>query len=759
MSIEDINYMKENSIKQAYTFIVDSSDRDRNMYPNPNNYVVNFATPFKNIIGMEIIDASIPRAMYTIDIDNNSIYYYIGNYDGDDFNGDKNGDEIIENGILINNSAHLELKTSISNTNLITIGSSNLITIDSSNLSSGGRYDILGSNLNAIDKSDSNIKIYDGRYAILNNSINIYNIYNNTTNIGGSSVGLTFNLSFKPILTENTTCNILNFSYNHTYTVTNTYSSINIDITYGVNNAYILTFKIGNKIVPITIIYDNDDNNLNIFWSIMKTTWYIGIFDGMNNVIYTGVIENCDEMYNVFYTRKYIGKKYGSASSWVNNNILILKGLKIYNIAIKTENMIDYLNNSYGFDKLIVWYKMNATTIYKKTIDGNNLIIYYNIINDGSHYEINYLDVFKKLSVSPGDYTFKSFIKKFNELSPDYLEITFAETSSPPELTSLIDIFSKAPMIVDMKRSTISENLGFDLYPTFNNETRYIYKPYNTSDIGLIKMFYSRKNNDVAINSKYIITSPGIVYFIGNKYIILRCPEIEEHLYRSLSYSKYTLGLAKFRVESVGINSEKLSITKIPVREFHPIGKLSRLSLRFETNKGGLYDFKGINHNIIFAIFYYEPIQKNIPKKSILNPEYKMNYIDYLYKQEEIEGDSDEENEDFSRDNIDEYKTKEQLYDERGVKLQQFNNYYQKNNENIEFEDDDEDGEDGDDEDGEDGEGDGEDGDEGDGEDGEGDGEDGEGDGEDGEGDNGNEDGNEDGNEGEEEGDDDNIGY
>jgi hypothetical protein len=688
MSIEDINYMKENSIKQSYTFIIDSSDRDRNMYPNPNNYVVNFATPFKNIIGMEIIDASIPRSMYTIDIDNNSIYYYIGNYDGDDFNGDKNGDEIIEDGIQINNSAHLELKTSISNTNLITIGSSNLISIDSSNLSSGGRYDVFGSNLNAIDIYGSNIKIYDGRYAIINNSINIYNIYDNTTNIGGSSIGITFYLCFKPILAENTTCNILNFSYNHTYTITNTYSSINIDIAYGINNTYILTFKIGTKIVPITITYDND-NNLNIFWSIMKTTWHIGIFDGTNNAIYTGIIENCDVMYNVFYTRKYIGKKYGSASSWVNNNILILKDFKIYNVAIMTDKMVDYFNNSYGFVNMVVWYNMNAPAIYKKTIDGNNQVFYYNIINNGSHPEINYMDVFKKISVSPGDYTFKSFVKKFNELSPDDLEITFAETSSPPELTSLIDIFSKAPLIVDMKRSTISENLGFDLYPSFNNETRYIYKPYNISASGLIKMFYSRKNNDVAINSKYIITSPGIVYFIGNKYIILRCPEIEEHLYRSLSYSKYTLGLAKFRVESVGINSEKLSITKLPVREFHPIGKLSRLSLRFETNKGGLYDFKGINHNIIFAIFYYEPIQKSIPKKSILNPEYKMNYIDYLYKQEEIEGDSDEENEDFSRDNIDEYKTKEQQYDERGVKLQQFNNYYQKNNENIEFEDND----------------------------------------------------------------------
>ena len=160
----------------------------------------------------------------------------------------------------------------------------------------------------------------------------------------------------------------------------------------------------------------------------------------------------------------------------------------------------------------------------------------------------------------------------------------------------------------------------------------------------------------------------------------MRCPEIEEHLYRSLSYSKNTLGIAKIRVDSVGINSEKLTITKIPVREFHPIGKLSRMSFRFETSKGRLYDFKGLNHNIIFAIFYYEPIQKNIPKNSILNPEYKMNYLDYLYKQEEIEGDSDdgnEDGEDFSRDNIDDYKIKENLYSERGVRLQQSNTYYQ----------------------------------------------------------------------------------
>jgi hypothetical protein len=267
------------------------------------------------------------------------------------------------------------------------------------------------------------------------------------------------------------------------------------------------------------------------------------------------------------------------------------------------------------------------------------------------------------------------------------MEIMFKETSTPPELTNLIDIYSKAPLIVDMKRTTLAENLGFDLFPSKKQEDRYISKGYTTVDSVLAKMFYSRANAsydaDVSVNNKYIITSPGIVYFIGNKYIIMRCPEIEEHLYRSLSYSKNTLGIAKIRVDSIGINSEKLTITKIPVREFHPIGKLSRMSLRFETSKGSLYDFKGLNHNIIFAVFYYEPIQKNIPKNSILNPEYKMNYLDYLYKQEEIEGDSDDGNEnsdDFSRDNIDDYKIKENLYSERGVQLQQSNTYYQNNN-------------------------------------------------------------------------------
>ena len=783
MSIEDVNYMKENSIRQAYTFIIDSAERERGLYPNPNNYVVNFSAPFKNIIGMEIIDASIPRAMYTIDVDNNELYYYVGA---------ETGDNLIETGMLEDNTANLMLQnwnfTSnississnissasniingyltynttnniieissisgiiyetitittnsnitdilkiinssniINNSNVINnsnlfntsniyntskISSTSNISRTSSNISTGSvvltASNILTTtntfnitNITNISRS-SNISYLDlsgDRYAILNNSINLYNIYNNTNNIGGSTEGITLNLCCQPIISgSGSVYNIINFSYNHTYSIDADgdliFRNISVDVSKATSAAsgYTLTFTIGERIESVFNIPIN--NYINIYWSIFKTTWYIGIFDIAGTQLAYKEFYDCEKIYNVFFTKKYVGRRY-DGSGW-GNNLLRFKDIRIYNVPMKNATTQAAAAAAAANIHPTIWYKMDEVV--------NN-----EIVNKGSSPTIGYKDIFKRQVIKGGDYTFKTFISKYDELrSNNDMELLFKETTTPPELTNLIDIYSKAPIIVDMKRSTLAENLGFDLYPSAINEDRYISKPYTTTDSVLAKMFYSRTNAtynfDVSSENKYIITSPGIVYFIGNKYIIMRCPEIEEHLYRSLSYSKNTLGLAKFRVDSVGINSEKLTITKIPVREFHPIGKLSRMTLRFETNKGALYDFKGLNHNIIFAIFYYEPTQKNIPKNSILNPEYKMNYLDYLYKQEEIEGDSDDDEdadagdggdgsgdggEDFSRDNIEDYKIKENLYSKRGVELQQSNTYYQSNTIITEEEDD-----------------------------------------------------------------------
>ena len=345
--------------------------------------------------------------------------------------------------------------------------------------------------------------------------------------------------------------------------------------------------------------------------------------------------------------------------------VMYIKDFKIYNRAIRADDVILCKNNS--ILDMPLWYKLydNSTK------------------NSGKTELIDYPDIFSKMSIDTGDYTLKTFLLNYEEIEDT--EVGFKKHSEPAELTNLLDIYSRLPFIFDMGRSTIYENLGFDLYnsinPNYIND-RYQYKPIYNSNPKMYKMFHSILNTDVTKviltiqYDKHLITSPGIVYLIGNKYIVLKCPEIEEHLFGSLSYSKYSLGLAKFRVDNVGINSERLVITKLPIREFHPIGKLSRISLRFETNRGTLYDFKGVNHNIVFAIYYYEPKQNKFPEGSILNPEYKMNYIDYKYYQEEIEGDSEDETEEYSRDNINDYKKKEIDYSNEGIKLRQYNEHY-----------------------------------------------------------------------------------
>jgi len=654
MSIEDINYLKNNSIKQNYTFLIDSTDRDRDKFPNPNKYVVEFTVPFKNVIGMEIIDASIPRTMYNIDVENNLIYYYLGTNEEDN---------VIKNGVTEKIAC-------------------NLIKYNCSYI-------------------DSYTLLENSGYIELSNNINIYNIYANYVNtygnetlIGGNELGITYSFKVKAeaiynydYSKDNTYC-IFSFGYYHLWNQTNTnYTAMTVNVLKIIEGElYDIQFIIGDGTIEgdKNIIANVDlSEEVHICWTILENKWNIYI---SNNSLSLNIVQQFTvkkTIKNVFYIKKYIGRSLSAPITlnktgnnykgyWNDGAKMYIKDFKIYNRELKT-NEIALCRNNTIIKGLTIWYKL-----YDNDNDTKNY---------GENEYINYINIFNKISIDTGDYTFKTFLLNYEEKEDS--EIGFKKHSEPAELTNLIDIYSRLPFILDMERSTIYENLGFDLYNSINPlyiNDRYQYKSIYNTDRRMYKMFHSIINTkltkviDNIEFDKNIITSPGIVYLIGNKYIVLKCPEIEEHLFGSLSYSKYSLGLAKFRVDNMGINSERLAITKLPIREFHPIGKLSRISLRFETNKGLLYDFKGVNHNIVFAIYYYEPKQNKFPEGSILNPEYKMNYIDYQYYEEEIDGDSDDENEEYSRDNIDDYKKREIDYSNEGIKLTQFNKNFVNNN-------------------------------------------------------------------------------
>jgi hypothetical protein len=654
MSIEDINYLRNNSIKQNYTFLIDSVDRDRSRYPNPNKYTIDFTVPFKNVIGMEIIDSSIPRTMYNIDYENNELYYYIG----------KNTSDInIVEGI----------KEELNSTELT----------KECGFNSG--YAVIGTD----------------NYLELTNNIHLYNIYN-TGGIGGKDMGISFSFKTKVLRDNNAGATgdkkyyIFNFGYYHLHLNTfqrDKYSGILVYIKKNIDNFYDMYFTIGYEDESPDSTYIINNINLSVenhvCWTISSDNkWTINIstktekYEKANN----------RPINNVFYTEKNIGRKFISTfydatkltkityiNGWDDTIKLYIKDFKIYNKVLDDNEIILCRTNTIELSNLPIWYKL-----YSNSNEDS-------ISNSGLTKFINYKDMFGKLHIKEGDYTLKTLLFYFDRY--DEYEIGIKKHSEPAEMSNLVDIYCRHPFILDMQRSTIYENLGFDLLANSIPEhinIRYEYKDVYNSNSLMSKMFHSVKNLDniKIIPSKgvfdmYKIIPPGVIYLIGNKYILLRCPEIEEHIFGSLSYTKYSLGLAKFRIDNIGINTERLVITKLPIREFHPIGKLSRLSLRFETNKGTLYDFKGVNHNIIFAIYYYEPTQKKLPQNSILNPEYKMNYMEYKYYEEEIEGDSeeDEDEEDYSRDNIDNYLIKENEYSNEGIQLKKYEEYRENYNE------------------------------------------------------------------------------
>lgn len=105
----------------------------------------------------------------------------------------------------------------------------------------------------------------------------------------------------------------------------------------------------------------------------------------------------------------------------------------------------------------------------------------------------------------------------------------------------------------------------------------------------------------------YALHAPGMISLVGERYVILRCKEIDENAQIGYAYMSTSPGLALFKLGVMGYADIRLDFSSIRYKEFHPIGKLSRLTLRFETLSGGAYDFKGVNHHMLLVIKYYVP--------------------------------------------------------------------------------------------------------------------------------------------------------
>jgi hypothetical protein len=203
------------------------------------------------------------------------------------------------------------------------------------------------------------------------------------------------------------------------------------------------------------------------------------------------------------------------------------------------------------------------------------------------------------------------------------------------------------PFIFNMHTSTIGDVLGFDEYPTTSTTTkdRYTHVVLQNN----MQMFGSVKG------SKYFeIQSHGVLNLANARYTILRCEELESHIYGSYSFGSFTPGIGIFRFfDNYSPNHERQDYINIEKKPFHPLGKLDKITFSFILPDGiNLYDFKGLNLLLILSIKYYMPSQTHKIERSVLNPNYDKNFRNYLYtyaiKRNEM---NDDDNQSSEEDN------------------------------------------------------------------------------------------------------------
>lgn len=576
MPIEDVDYLKKNSVKQSYIFLVDSKDRNKESYPTPAEYIVDFSVPFQNVIGMNVVDASIPRTMYNVDAYNNTLQFFIhtSNYDLNSLSLQDFATATLETGDYTIQTLIVELN-------------SKLQTYVNSNVS----LPLASITASAVSNPPD-----------IKNKIRFSCPYPFLFNMKDSTLSETLGFDAYNKETE----------YQKT-PLNRNYDPYNLPTYPGITDSNVVTaytlFKKGNSIQEVASLLGDD------LALVTRIQPYAANFQ-------------------LFHSTDVPFSDFSSNTALVTENTYTLfegpRGV------IRQES----LEGKYLAQKFYVPTKTNLVKVYAG--------LYTDILSPSS---IASFTIQKDLSGNPSGIP----------LTQGNIAVSYTDGSLSDSTNLALSLEADTYYwVVFQSNQDISIYYNDVLTTTepFKSKTPPDTQWVSYDDIPNDIYFQLTMRVDVC-NDYHQITAPGIYSLVGERYIVLRCKEIEENSFRSLAYTRHNLGIAKFRLGVVGYREERLDYSSVPNREFHPIGKLNRLTLRFETSTGKLYDFKDVNHTITFSVQYLEPTTKVEFTKSLINGNYNGDFMRYQYHQEEQEEDSDDQDMDYNRDAFERYKLNE----------------------------------------------------------------------------------------------------
>lgn len=470
-----------------------------------------------------------------------------------------------------------------------------------------GKYDLAKSPNDKYNKQYPNFKIPETiEYKVIWDQINFrYIIQNSIFNVGDYNE-LTNNPSLKFILGNTYKFDVSDSSHNQKFCIIK-YTGI----TNAIENSTITIFAntTTNPNLETVLTIQTNSSNTNGY-DITNKQFYKGVDDDetANNLVnlINEIVDNTDNTFpNLFKAGKIDDFDYIFINH-LNSNI----PSSINNTAISNITITDYL---YTPEFNFSFYQNGNSNTTNSTY--NKSVITKNVIRSGT----------------PG--SSNAYIQYNTEVTDYGGEIkTSFETPNNFYYLSVPTIISN------------SIELSSNITSLFN--------PHITSG-NLITLQNTMVNR---------IQTPGMINLTGERLITLKSKNIEEHLNKNESGTS-SIGIALFKVGSSGYTDNRLDFTNFKPKDFHPIGKLTHLDFRFEIDDNQLYDFKGVNHNLLVNIKYYVPNKILDNMNYTLNSNYNPDFITYKRTQYEKDDESEEELNELSKNFRANFLEKEKDYE------------------------------------------------------------------------------------------------
>lgn len=718
MPIEDLDYLYQNCNQENVIVLIDSKKRNKVVWPYANEFQIDFADPFKFIYGVEILDVSLPRTMYSIEKHNDNFLFHIGHVDdinqlfdpstyqsfkaeNKDYNINELVDELnLDSKPLIQASIVTDVESGFVNQNRKSV----LHFRNTENPPRPFVFDCKHSSMNEImgfssvaqsSDTDLYLKILhkENEFLYASRPVNIANFENIIVeqNILHTVDYLRFYLdtSLLPVDEE-----LINAEENADLTdyepkIYSDLSALHSSELNPTDSVFISKIKLENTsthpFVIYQVVFNNPDGSATVEdtrGTLLKRT---------NNFLQkAGEFITDNTQFSIQALSEYTNEQninvvtsIGNYSQFRNNkfdhqsqNIDLIDESILLELSrpncmyyIYSEN-IKYLTEftfkiaSASTDKVIV----STITDLNNQISGNvfkmdivSRIIGSSVIAD-SYLRMMYLRVSIPFSIYEIDlsqdknttsvnsraafYTsvLRSALNDHNMLNLEEINTLLEEDSSKPPKNILINTSAQS----SLTNPRFVHNTNFDINTfTFvidTTDTSSIFKLVPIKAKGnVMHLIYSAalKNStrityDTQKIDSFEMQSPGIVQLLGERYAMIHCENIENHLRGSFMFNDYSPGLAIINLGVQGYSQNKTEFFNVKFKEFHPIGKLNNLKFVVKTDKGLLYDFKNVDWHMLISIKFYVPKNKNCFTTSLLNPNYQSNFIAYETEQAQL---------------------------------------------------------------------------------------------------------------------------